>query len=482
MAKKRIFQISLRTFLLLFIAIGISGGIWMGMIKPVQQQWLAVEPILAMGGRIETKPSSVPECLKFLLEDGKTENIEAVFFQGLQTIDGFNTGSIQFLSATDETIEALEYLPHLRRLDLEKAELKPKHLDTIAKLDRLEHLKLSQNLDLTGADIGKLACLENLDFLDIRGCGEDWRILLPFQKKQPSIIQHSFNQEAMTSITSADIDDRLSVKQFLDSSRGYPTMKSADASILEKVRLLAPEAETLTVELTDEVDLAFLKEFHRLRQEKNFQLYLKLDRFSDVPVSVQAERVASAIGLIWKEYGHLANELVFETNRGFATSSHLLLRCTKPANAFAIDVYFDGNMEFAPDFFESLPALPNIQSFVFSHYRGNQIQFTGLETLFYKIPNVTLVKAKNPDVRQQAFWQPLSQMKNLRRLSIDTTSLGPLDAFPDNFPNDFELRNTLTHFTMDVYYPRKNKIKKLIKALPNLESFKHLGKEMLKSD
>ena len=477
MAKRRIFQISLRSFLLLFFVVGISGGIWQGMINPVRQQWLAVEPILAMGGQVETNPSNVPKWLKFLLEDGKTENIKAVDFKC-----AFSDYAPSSRFATDETIEALKHLPHLRRLDLEHAQLKPKHIDTIVKLAQLEYLDLSGNQKLSAADLRKLTCLKNLNFLDIGSCGGDWRTLLAFQKEQRNIIQHSFHQQALSSITSADIDDRLLIKQFLDSSRGYPTMKGAEASTLAKVRRLAPLASTVAVKLTDEVDLAFLKEFYRLKQEKPFQLYLTLDDFIGVPLSTQAERLANTIGLIWKEYGSLANELVIETNSGPASSSHLILRSAQPNDAFAIDVYFDGNMRFSSDGIETLPDLPNIQSVIFSHYRGNQIQLAGLETLLHKIPNVTQVKVENPEVGHQAFWRPLSQLKNIRKLSINTLRLGPLDALPNNFPDDFELRDTLTHFTMDVYYPKENEIANLIKALPNLESFMHLGEEMLKHD
>ena len=470
--------------LVLFLVAGFFGGVWNQVISPVRQQWAAIEPILDMGGRVKTKPSNIPEWLKFLLPEGKTENIEAVNFQGPITADEYyTTGVIQFQYATDEAIEALEHLPHLRHLNLERARLKPKHLDMITKLAQLEHLEMAQNRDLTEADLSKLACLENLSFLDISYCGGDWRTLLAFRKNLGIQIRHSVSQEAISSITSADIDDRLAIKHLLALSRhDSPTMKGADASILEKVRLLAPQADRLAVELTDEVNLDFLKEFYRLKQEKAFQLYLKLDNSSEVPVSVQSERMSGAIALLWKEYGSLANELIIETNSGPASSNHLIFRSTNPTEDFAIDIYFDGEMRFASDLFETLPDLPKIQSLVFNHYHGDHIQLDGTETLLYKVPNVTQVKAKNPDVRQQAFWRPLSKMKNVRNLSIKATRLGPLDAFPDNFPDDFKLRDTLTNFTMDVHYPKENEIANLIQAFSTLESFKHLGKQMLEHD
>ena len=118
MAKKRLFQFSLRTMLVLFLAAGICGGVWTRLIAPVRQQWAAIEPILDLGGRIETKPSNVPEWLEFLLEEGKTEVIEAVYFRCPDHLQ----------PATDKTIEALKGLPHVKTLEIQQARLKPKHI------------------------------------------------------------------------------------------------------------------------------------------------------------------------------------------------------------------------------------------------------------------------------------------------------------------------------------------------------------------
>ena len=479
MAKKRLFQFSLRTMLVLFLVAGICGGVWNQLIAPVRQQWAAIEPILDMGGRVETKPSNIPEWLKFLLPEGKTENIEAVYFQCPITAEEYTTGVIQFQYATDEAIEALEHLPHLRHLNLEQAQLKSKHIDTIVKLAQLEHLEMAQNRDLTEADLSKLACLENLSFLDISYCGGDWRTLLAFRKNLGIQIRHSVSQEAISSITSADIDDRLAIKHLLALSRhDSPTMKGADASILEKVRLLAPKSETLAVELTDEIDLAFLREFRRLNHEKTFKLDLRPDSASDMA----DKRMNGAIGLVWKEFGSIGNDLIVSTVGGSPATNHFIFRSTAQTEAFEIDVSFNKDLELSSNLIEELHDLPNIQLFVFNCYGENQIQLARMESLLYKIPNVTEVKTRRPGNNLQAFWRPLSQMKNVQRFSIKATRLGASDAFPKNFPNDFELRDTLTHFTMDVYYPKENEIKNLIKALPNLESFKHLGKEMLKPD
>ena len=478
MAKKRLFQFSLRTMLVLFLVAGICGGVWTRLIAPVRQQWAAIEPILDMGGRVETKPSNIPEWLKFLLPEGKTENIEAVYFQCPITAEEYTTGVIQFQYATDEAIEALEHLPHLRHLNLEQAQLKSKHIDTIVKLAQLEHLEMAQNRDLTEADLSKLACLENLSFLDISYCGGDWRTLLAFRKNLGIQIRHSVSQEAISSITSADIDNRLAIKHLLALSHDSPTMKGADASILEKVRLLAPKSETLAVELTDEIDLAFLREFRRLNHEKTFKLDLRPDSASDMA----DKRMNGAIGLVWKEFGSIGNDLIVSTVGGSPATNHFIFRSTAQTEAFEIDVSFNKDLELSSNLIEELHDLPNIQLFVFNCYGENQIQLARLESLLYKIPNVTEVKTRRPGNNLQAFWRPLSQMKNVQRFSIKATRLGASDAFPKNFPNDFELRDTLTHFTMDVYYPKENEIKNLIKALPNLESFKHLGKEMLKDD
>ena len=480
MAKKRIFQISLRTMLVLFLFVGICGGIWTQLIAPVRQQWSAIEPILDLGGSIETKPSNVPEWLEFLLEDGKTEDIEAVDFRCQN----------HSKPATDETIEALKHLPNVKSLEIQQARLKPKHLNVIGKLTQLEHLSMSKNRRLARVDLVALTSLKNLKTLDIRECGDqDWRTLLAFRENHQVTIGHSFTRPTLHSITSADIDDRMSIKQLLHSSEiCHPKIKEASPLTLKKVRSFVPEETTVSVDLTDGIDLAFLKEFRRLNQENPFKLNLYLANTNAIPVATQTQRLSSAIRLVWQEFGSLADEFVIETDSRFLANSesrsdreyprlpasnHLILRSTGAAEAFEIDIFFSEDHELASGLENELPELLNVKSFTFSRFGGKQI--TGFEPLLYKIPNVTEVTTRKPGADQQEFWRPLAQMQHVRKFSINAPRMEVTESFPPDFPNDFKFRGTLTHFSMHAFYPEKNEPENLAKAFPNLESFEYLS-------
>ena len=177
--------------LVLFLVVGVCGGTWIQMISPVRQQWAAIEPFLDMGAQLETKPSNVPEWLEFLLEDGKTEDIEAIRFCWPNRYKPLS-----------KTIESLKRLPHLKTLEIPSAELKPLHLKLIAELTQLEHLVVSANHGLAKADLILLANLKNLRTLDICNCeGQDWRTLLAFRENHQLTIGHSLKPEVMNSIT-----------------------------------------------------------------------------------------------------------------------------------------------------------------------------------------------------------------------------------------------------------------------------------------
>ena len=479
MAKKRLFQFSLRTMLVLFLVAGICGGVWNQLIAPVRQQWAAIEPILDSGGRIETKPSNVPEWLEFLLEEGKTKDIEAVYLRWPDHLQ----------PVTDETIEALKRLPHLKTLEIPRVRLKPKHIEVIAKLTQLEHLNMSENRRLARADLTAMTGLKNLKTLDIRECGDqDWRTLLAFRENDQVTIGHSFTRPTMTSITSADIDDRMSIKQLLHPEEiCHPKMKGASAATLKKVREFVPEEKAVSVDLTENLDLAFLKEFRRLNQENPFKLNLYLANTNAIPVATQTQRLSSAIRLVWQEFGSLADELVIETDNRFLANSesrsdreyprlpesnHFILRSTGATEAFEIDIFFNEDYDLASGLKGKLPDLLNVKSFTFSRFSGKQI--SGYEPLLYKIPNVTEVTARKPGAHQQEFWRPLSQMQHVRKFSIQAPRIaGVLKSFPKNFPNGFKLQNTLTHFSMQNLYPEEAVPEELAEVFPNLKLFKY---------
>ena len=482
MAIKRIFQFSLRTMLVLFLVAGICGGIWARLIAPVRQQWTAIEPILDLGGRIETKPSSVPEWLEFLLEDGKTDDIEAVYFQCPDHLK----------PATDKTIEALKHLPNVKTLEIQRARLEPKHIEVIAKLTQLEHLNMSQNRRLARADLTAMTRLKNLKTLDIRECGDqDWRTLLAFRENHQVTIGHSFTRPTMTLITAADIDDRISIKQLLYPKEiCHPKMKEASPLALKKVRSFVPEENTVSVDLTGDIDLAFLKEFRRLNQENPFKLNLYLSNTNAMPIATQRQRLSNAIRLVWQEFGGLADELVIETDSRFLAgsenrldreyprlpeSNHFILRSTGPVDAFEVDIFFNEDCDLAAGIEEELPDLLNVKSFTFSRFGGKQI--TGYESLLYKIPNVTQVTTRKPGVDQLEFWRPLAKMQHVRKFSITAPRMEVAESFPRDFPNGFKFQNTLAHFSMHAFYPEENEPENLAKAFPNLDSFEYLSEE-----
>ena len=480
MAKKRLFQFSLRTMLVLFLVAGICGGVWNQLIAPVRQQWAAIEPILDLGGRIETKPSNVPEWLEFLLEEGKTEDIEAVYFRCPDHLQ----------PATDKTIEALKGLPHVKTLEIQQARLKPKHIGVIAKLTQLEHLNMSKNRRLAREDLTAMTALKNLKTLDIRECGDqDWRTLLAFRENHQVTIGHSFTRPTLHSITSADIDDRMSIKQLLHPEEiCHAKMKGASASTLKKVRSFVPEEAAVSVDLTENLDLAFLKEFRRLNQESPFKLNLYLANTNLMSVETQTKLLSGAIRLVWQEFGSLADEVVIETDSRFLASSenhsdreyprlpasnHFILRSTGTAEAFEIDIFFNEDYDLASGLEEELPDLLNVKSFVFSRFGRKQI--SGYEPLLYKIPNVIEVTTRKPGADQLEFWRPLTQMQHVRKFSITAPRMEVAESFPRDFPNGFEFQDTLTHFSMHAFYPEKNEPKKLANAFLNLESFEYLS-------
>jgi len=92
--KRRRFRFSLLSFFVIVTLIGVSMGVWLGMIGPIRSQWRSAEIILESGASLETSPSSIPRWMKSLLPEGQCDNIVAVDFKRQ--------------NATDAAIKALE--------------------------------------------------------------------------------------------------------------------------------------------------------------------------------------------------------------------------------------------------------------------------------------------------------------------------------------------------------------------------------------
>jgi len=454
------FRFSLRALLMLTVLLSVVGGVWVGMIEPIRNEWRTVEPILALGGRTETKPSNLPNWLEGLLPEGKTENIEAVFFN--------------YKPATDEAISALEKLPHLRRLYVERSNLQPHHIDSIAKLKQLRRLSIwSQQLKTV--DLKKLSQLKNLDIIDIHDCyPADWRTLLAFRDHSKTKIIHSFYAEK---ITAEEIDELLSIKHLLISKRS-PYLASSDVDDLKKLRERFPEPQHVTVEPDRKLEEEYFRKCMKLCQANPFGLTV-YPGWGDVrfPDKQLQERAVDIVRQAWEQLGPQCKQLIIKTDSGHPHNSYHLTFCcphTEETN-IQIGISFGNEQHIPPQYFESLPPLPNIESLVFQAGRDQLVG--GVEHVLAKLPNLTQVESNSAYLWHRSFWQALAKMRNIEKLTINTN-----DSFehglPENFPNDFAFRETLKQLSVKVNDPKSEELEKIKSAFPNLQSFN--GKELKK--
>ena len=157
--------------------IGCGIGTWLGIVEPINREWKSVEPLIARGGRVETVDSNVPKFLGSFFHNGKTSHIEAVFA---------NKKNVSV-----HEIRALQCLPKLKRLYLERTGLTDEHLVEIGKLTSLERLSLWANHELTDDGLDSLKPLSKLQVIDItNNIGLSWRAI-PALKKRVVEVRHA---------------------------------------------------------------------------------------------------------------------------------------------------------------------------------------------------------------------------------------------------------------------------------------------------
>ena len=178
-------QISLFGLCLLITLVAVGLGFWVRAVDPVLSQWKAAEAILAMGGSFETSRSFVPLWTKRFIPGGHTENIVAVKFN--------------YQTASDEAIDALRHLPHLRRLYVEKSNLQDHHVKKIAKLKHVERLAIWGCPNLTDSVAAELIAMPKIKLIDTHdNSSMTWRSLLPFQQRPDIKLIESFGYDEAT--------------------------------------------------------------------------------------------------------------------------------------------------------------------------------------------------------------------------------------------------------------------------------------------
>ena len=139
------FQFNLLAVLLLVSVVSVGAGVWINWVEPVRVQWAAVEPMLEQGAYVTTSPSDLPRWMKSVLPEGKTENIEALFFTETKSLKS-------------DDLKCLARLPHLRQLCLEGCELDDAGVAWIADCPTIEELTIKDNDKVTDISARVLAC------------------------------------------------------------------------------------------------------------------------------------------------------------------------------------------------------------------------------------------------------------------------------------------------------------------------------------
>ena len=432
------------------------------MIEPIRNQWAAVEPILNMGGRVETSPSKIPNWMKRLLPEGQTENIDAVFFN--------------YRRATDEAIEALEKLPYLRRLYVEQASLNSKHLETISRLKKLERLSIWGNEKLTNDDLTPLANLGNLEVLDIHRCtSADWKSLLPFSENQNIKIVQSF---PVSDFEPAELDDLKSVERFCGPYR-RPNLISSRAADLKKLLENFPEVSYVWVSFEDEIDSTYFTQLLEISREQPFEIVLYAPQPKNLPPTSPQLRVRHAIRSAWEQLGPQCDSLGIETCSTYPDANSLIFRYTKDAIPVKVSIYIQSEIGIPESFFKQLPVLPGVETFTMKSDGDNLI--TGIEYVLEKIPNVTEVNCLRAEKWHREFWDQLTKLEKVEKLTISNS----MNVFfvPTDFPDKFLSRKTLTELNVKVSrYDHDPDLKgRFQNACPNLKSFMVNERQLIKA-
>lgn len=462
MKSSKRFQISLRTFLVIVLLFGTALGIWIGIIQPVRSQWAAVAPILKLGGRVETSPSKIPNWMKSILPAGQTENVEAVFFN--------------YQAATNESIEALERLPHLRRLYLQRAQLNSEHLKTIARLQHLERLSIWGNEKLNNNDLIPLANLENLQVLDIHQCrSADWKALLPFCENQKIRIVQSFARPGLGNANSTRLNDLKTVERFFSPFQ-RTSLDSSNVSDLKRSLERFPKVTNVWVSFEDEIESTYFTQLLEISRAEPLEIIL-YPNFS--PHASRQSRVRRAISLAWEQLGPHCDSLKIETESQHPDVNQLIFRYTKDAKHVEVSFFISSEFKIPASFFEQLPMLPNIEIFTLLRHNDNLIP--GMEQVLEKIPNVTKVSSYRAGKWQSKFWDWLSRLEKVEQLSIIHSTVAP-EGIPSDFPGNSQLRKTLTELNIEMYVYDSELAHRFMNACPQLKSLKFNTREVERND
>ncbi|MEM7313185.1 MAG: hypothetical protein AAF497_08540 [Planctomycetota bacterium] len=463
------FQFSLRLLLFVMFVVVMVGGTWLSSIRPILAQWKAVEPIMELDGRVETVPSNLPGWLKGIMPTGKTENIEAVFFQ--------------YRSATDEAIDALAKLPHLRRLYVEKTNLQPRHIEKIAQLDRLERLSLWDQTSLSNADVAKLSRLSNLDVLNMEHCrGVDWRVLLAFRDLPKTKIKHTLMHGAATDVELEEYENLLSVQDRLAEIKLF-SCHDWDANQLEKTLEMFPDIRSIWLSFSKPVDEALMPAFLKLGYETDVELYITIDRkHENVSMEQRRRHYGDALKKLWATFGPLSDEIEIKANSQYPPSNRLILRRNAAGDVKEkqVVVYVDDAANLPASLFESLSPLPSISSLVFQMDDGSPVEI--LESVFAKTPNVRQLEGHQIDSKCETFWRPAAKFRKLETLSViyhgrlhDEQAVAE-SVVPIVFLGDCQSRETLTKLELNVAVD-KGWLKLLRYAFPKLEELTYVEPE-----
>ena len=233
------FQFGLLAFLLLVTAIAVVMGVWMAWVQPVRDQWLAVEPLLERGARVETSPSELPDWMKSVLPTGQTENIEALFFK--------NTSKLK-----SDDLKCLARLPHLKRLYLEQSGLDDAGVAWIADCPTIERLAIWRNLKITNKSVETLVSLPNLKVVDVHETRMDWRSMIEFQKKpQVKVIQYF-------QYTSADSSELETMAEF-NNETWLLSISGTNATSIPKAMRLFPNLRMLNLDNFESLNRSNIK-------------------------------------------------------------------------------------------------------------------------------------------------------------------------------------------------------------------------------
>ena len=373
--------------------------IWLAFVVPVRRQWDAVAVIIDHGGKVETTPSRVPGITWFVPGDGG--NIEAVFFNRQP--------------ATAEKLKALQKLPHLRRLYLERTDLQPEHLDLIAALPKLRRLSLwGQGSHFSeNADLGKLAALKNLDVLDIQGVHGDWRRLSPLKSLQGTEIKHDFRvfgysilssgkREWISSINSDDIDELFTNRTILNSTEKQITIEDVKVEQLRKLRMIFPALSKISVS-GGPFSQSLFDELLRLNHESNLEIEFQVNE--------------QTIGELWEKLGPVCDELEIPRDYRiqYQSDARAFLMRGKHGEGFRFQVAVRVTGPKIPaTMFDGLPDLGGIKSFAM--YDGTE--GSDLARVAKNCPNVTHLTCYC-DAFEPSRWKSFQQhMPNVERVTI----------------------------------------------------------------